>query len=227
MAVFNLCGFGMKPSKISKCASLALLCAFLVSGCALVEAQVDLQYKPAVVSAPVPGADSVVVKVTTNDTRPSNRDKISVKKNGYGMEMAAIRAKQDIPSLVRASIERELLDRGFRQGDGPVFVLVDVNRFYADYKTGFWSADNVAEVQLNVQVRGADGRMVYGKGITSEGRVEGVMLMEGEPVKEASEKALAEAVRKLVTDEFFLQALIDAQRSTMVVPARVTGAPTS
>lgn len=211
-------------------ALLALACTLLASGCALTEAQVDLEYQP-MTATPTPGADGVVVKVAAVDARESNRDRISVKKNGYGMEMAAIRANQDIPRLVQASIEQELVNRGFRKGDGPVFVLVDVNRFYADYKVGFWAADNVAEVQLNVQVRGADGKMTYGKGINSEGRVEGVMLMGGGPVKEASDKALAEAVRKLVTDEYFLQALVDTQRAsaapTAVIPASATGAPTS
>lgn len=203
----------------AKIALLVLFCAFLAPGCALTEDMVDLEYKPVATAARVPAADGVVVKVAAIDARESNRDRISVKKNGYGMEMAAIRANQDIPQLVQAAVERELADRGFAKGDGPVFVLVDVHRFYADYKVGFWAADNVADVQLNVQVRGADGKLAYGKGIDGEGRVEGVMLMGGDAVKAASDIALAEAVRKLVTDEYFIQALVDTQRGSATAKA--------
>ncbi|HEY0838162.1 MAG TPA: YajG family lipoprotein [Azospirillum sp.] len=199
--------------------------ALALSGCALTEDAVDLAYTPAVAAAPVPGAEAVSVKVTALDGRPNNRDRISVKKNGYGMEMAAIRAKQDVPTLVRQSIERELTDRGFKLGEGPAFVLVDVNRFYADFKTGFWSADSVAEAHLNVQVRGTDGRMLYGKGIAGEGKIGEVMIMGGENARDAMQKALSDAVRRVVTDEFFLQALREAQRPASA--AKPMGAPTS
>ncbi|MCA1939992.1 MAG: YajG family lipoprotein [Caenispirillum bisanense] len=195
--------------------------AMTLSACALVEDNIDITYRSATPAVAVAGADAVTVRVTAEDARPSNRDKVSVKKNGYGMEMAAIRANQDVPTVVRQAVETELESRGFRLGDGPVFVLIEVARFYADYKTGFWSADNVADIQLNVQVRDAGGQMYYGKGISGVGTVEGVMLMEGGPVKQSIEIGLAVAIANLLKDPFFLQALMDAQAANPPAPTPV------
>lgn len=190
---------------------VAVLFASVLSACALTEAEVDLVYTPGGTAIAMPTADGVVVEVRALDARPINRDKVSVKKNGYGMEMAAIRANQDVPTLVRSAVERELVARGFGIGEGDVVALVEIGRFYADYKTGFWTADNVADIQLNVQVRDTDGRMYYGKGITGMGKVEGVVIMDGGPVKQSLEAGLTDAVGTLMRDEFFLQSLIEAQ----------------
>lgn len=212
-------------------AAIGIGVAALMSACALTEDRVDLVYQPATIAVAVPGADSVTVKVAVEDTRPTHRDKVSVKKNGYGMEMAAIRANQDVPTLIRQAIEQELDSRGFTIGEGPVFTVVDVARFYADYKTGFWTASNVADIQLNVQVRDASGRMYYGKGISGVGSTDGVVLMDGGPVKQSLEAGLTVALRNLMQDPFFLQALIEAQdaaaRATAPAPSLPAGTPAS
>ncbi|KJS35217.1 MAG: hypothetical protein VR70_16275 [Rhodospirillaceae bacterium BRH_c57] len=205
--------------------------AVLMSACALTEDRVDLVYQSADTAAPVSGAESVTVKVAVEDVRPANRDKVSVKKNGYGMEMAAIRANQDVPTLVRQAVEQELRGRGFTIGDGPVFAVIEVARFYADYKTGFWSSDNVSDIQLNVQVRDTSGHMYYGKGISGIGTTEGVMIMDGGPVKKSLETGLAVALRNLMQDPFFVQALIEAQeavaRAAAPAPSLPVGVPAS
>ncbi|HTH15246.1 MAG TPA: YajG family lipoprotein [Magnetospirillum sp.] len=186
--------------------------AISLSACALTVDEVDLAYKPQTQAVAIGGADNVKVRVTATDARASNRDRISVKKNGYGMEMASIVAKQDVPKLVADAIEQDLKARGFRIDSGAVFVLVDVNKFYNDFKTGFFAGQAVGEVMLNVQVLNAGGRMFYSKSYPGEYTVNDVMMFSGTNAKEAVEGALGNALAKVMTDQYFLQAIIEAAR---------------
>lgn len=199
----------------------AIAMAVSLSACALTVDEVDLAYKPQTQPVAIGGADSVKVKVTAQDARASNRDRISVKKNGYGMEMAAIVAKQDVPKLVADAIEQDLKARGFRIENGQVFVLVDVNKFYNDFKTGFFSGQAAGEVMLNVQVMNAAGKLFYSRSYPGEHVVTDVMLMGGDNAKTAVEGALGNALAKMMGDQYFIQAVIDGGRATMA------GVPTS
>jgi uncharacterized lipoprotein len=190
----------------------AIVMAISLSACALTVDEVDLAYKPQTQAVAIGGADNVKVRVTATDARASNRDRISVKKNGYGMEMASIVAKQDVPKLVADAIEQDLKARGFRIDSGAVFVLVDVNKFYNDFKTGFFAGQAVGEVMLNVQVLNAGGRMFYSKSYPGEYTVNDVMMFSGTNAKEAVEGALGNALAKVMTDQYFLQAIIEAAR---------------
>ncbi|OJX78819.1 MAG: hypothetical protein BGO92_16870 [Magnetospirillum sp. 64-120] len=190
----------------------ALLCAASLSACALTVDEVDLNYKQMANSAAIGGANQVQVKVQASDARTSNRDRISVKKNGYGMEMAAIVAKQDIPSLIGKAIESELSARGFKIAPGNVFVLVDVNKFYNDFKTGFMTGDAQGEVTISAQVLNAAGKTFYAKVYTGEHKAADIMIFNGSNAKEAVEGALANATAKMLSDQYFIQALIEAGR---------------
>lgn len=199
----------------------AIVMAVSLSACALTVDEVDLAYKPQTQPVAIGGADNVKVKVTAQDARASNRDRISVKKNGYGMEMAAIVAKQDVPKLVADAIEQDLKARGFRIENGQVFVLVDVNKFYNDFKTGFFAGQAAGEVMLNVQVMNAAGKLFYSRSYPGEHVVNDVMLMGGNNAKTAVEGALGNALAQMMGDQYFIQAVIDAGRAT------VAGVPTS
>jgi uncharacterized lipoprotein YajG len=191
----------------------SLLLVMSLGACALTVDEVNLDYKSRTAAAAVGGADGIQVSVSTNDVRQSNKDRISVKKNGYGMEMAAIVTKQDVPAIVTRAIEDELTSRGFRLGKGPVFVLVDISKFSSDFKTGFFSGKAVGEVMLNTQVRNADGRLVYSKGYAGEHTVEDIQLASGTNAKAAVEGAFSAAVGQMVADPYFLQSLIEAKRA--------------
>ena len=132
-----------------------VLVALCLSACALTEDTVNIQYHPMTAISAVPGAPSVVIAVAVLDARTEHRDRVSVKKNGYGMEMAAIRSDRDVPQIVKESIETELKARGFRVGDSAAQAKVDLIAFYNDFKIGFFSGDAVAQVSFNVQVIGA------------------------------------------------------------------------
>jgi len=205
---------------------VSILVALSLNACAMVKDEVDLAYKTQGTPAVIGGAEAVKVKVTVSDGRASNQDRIGVKKNGYGMEMAAIVSKQDIPSVVAQGLESELKARGFSLGTGSVFLLADVNKFYNDFKTGMFSGQAVGEVMLNVQIMNASGRQFYGRSYIGEHTVPGIMMASGTNAKEAVEGALGNALSKMMDDQYLIQALIEAGRSSSG-PTAAAGKPTS
>lgn len=177
------------------------------SGCAMTKDYVDLDYTPQPNVTKIEGADEVAVAVTLNDVRPT-KDKVSCKKNGYGMEMASIISNNDVSKLFSDAITDELRNRGFSIKEGSVTITVELTKFYNDFKIGFWSGSASAEVACNIQVKKPDGSINYAKATIGAFRKTGVMLMTGENAKIALEGALKDAVAKLMQDESFIKSLL-------------------
>lgn len=189
-------------------------CIFLcaaISACALTTDSIDIPYQPAAHASPVAGADSVTVSVAGSDGRTTYRDRVSSKKNGYGMEMAAITASNDIPDTVRSAVEQELAARGYKIGPKNVQVSVEVVKFYNDYKTGFFSGDANAEVAFNVKVARPDQSLVFSKYYSGSGTEPNVQLANGSNARAALIVALRAAVASLVNDPDFLHAVTAAR----------------
>lgn len=205
----------------------AVIVALSMGGCALTEDTVVLSYRPRG-SAPqaLEAAQNVTVSVVVRDERRGqDRTRVSCKKNGYGIEMAAIRSTNDVPTLVRDSIQGELTRRGFRAGPGGVTVVVELRRLYNDFKTGFFSGDAEAEAELEVRVYPPgpnDGSPpLYEGRAEGEGENPNVQLSSGENAKVALELAFGEAVWRLFADRRFIQAILTAG----VVPLEAPLAP--
>jgi uncharacterized lipoprotein len=194
------------PRRIIPCAILL----FLLNACALTVATIDIEYKPDAAAKVLPDAKSVIVNLDVQDVRTSYRDRVSSKKNGYGMEMAAIVSKRDVRSMVIDAFRTELKLRGFSVGEGPVSVQTNIHKFYSDFKVGFFSGESVGEVTFSVQVQGLDPNPFHAETYTGEGEITGVMIMGGENAKKSIELAFATAVHKVMTDERFIQAILKA-----------------
>lgn len=184
--------------------ALTALCAgTLLSGCALTKDTIDIAYSPDANARPIPGASARAVQVSVEDLR-STKDCVSRKKNGYGMEMAPIVTRENVPDIVRRALESELQQRGFRIGGGGAGATVDLTRFYSNWEVGFWTATAAGEVTLQVRVRGTN----YSRTVTGTERNSGEMMLGGGGAKEALELALRDAMRKLFDDPAFVQALL-------------------
>ena len=186
-----------------------ILVVMIGSGCALTIDQVDLGYMPQQGVAIVNGADKVAVTVTLMDER-STKDKVSCKKNGYGMEMAAIVSTNDVATLVSDAIIIELRNRGFKINEGRVAIKIELTKFYNDFKIGAWSGSAAAEVACSVQVKKPDGNINYAKAITGMYTEKGIQLCSGKNAKVALEGALKNAIAKLMQDEDFIKAILQA-----------------
>lgn len=198
-----------KTLVFASCIALASL-----SGCALTTEQIQLNYTQQAGVAKIAGADAVSVNVQVTDQR-LDKSKVSSKKNGYGMEMAPITAAEDVAVTIRKAIEKELQARGFQMGSEAALVTIaaDVTRFYNDHKTGFFSGDAVADLNMSVAVKSKSGEQLFTKQIVAQGKEANTQLASGNNARIALERALENGMKTLFEDKAFLAALLAASGS--------------
>jgi uncharacterized lipoprotein len=190
----------------------AVVLAFLVTsagGCALTKENATLTYVPQGSSTRIDGSHLTPVCVIVTDVR-DRKDQVGCKKNGYGMEMAAIISTNDVPQLVAGAITDELRSCGFQIGQGGTCVAVELMKFYNDFKIGFWSGSADSEVTFAVQVKKSGGNIIYAKSIAGHRTNGGIFLASAKNAKEALEPALQDAIAKLFIDQAFISALKQA-----------------
>jgi uncharacterized lipoprotein len=188
-----------------------------LAGCAFTTEQIELHYnQPAEVSR-IAGASHVSVNVQVTDQRP-DKSKVSSKKNGYGMELAAITAAEDVAVTIRKAIEQELQARGFQLGAEAAHVKIatDLTRFYNDHKMGFFSGDAVADLIMAVTVTGENGTQLYSRQIVAQGIEPNTQLATGNNARLALGRALENGMKLLFEDKAFLSALVVSSGSTSV-----------
>ena len=195
-------------------AAIAIVVAGLVSACALSEDKVPIDYVANTGVTSVAGAEAVSVTVTGVDRRTQYVDRISTKKNGYGMEMARIVATNDVVEVVRGGVERELRAQGYAIGAGGVSVTVELQNFYNNFRLGLMSGGAAADVAIGIKVRNAAGTLIYSQ-LYDATTVNDVFLASGANAKESLQKALTVTTRKIIDDK----ALQDALLSTRAAPA--------
>jgi len=141
-----------------------------------------------------------------------DRARVSVKKNGYGMEMAPIVSATDIAAFVRANVALELARRGFTVGQTGLVVNVDLRKYFNDFKLGFMSGDATAEVIFDVTAYqiGPDGEgpPIFLGHFEGAGENNGIQICSGENAKVALDAAFVDAMRLMFSDRRFLAALM-------------------
>ncbi len=191
---------------------VALAVAWLTVGCALTEDKVPIDYVSQVAApAPTPGAEDVLVTLNAQDRRVQLADRVSTKKNGYGMEMARIVSTNNVVDLVRTSVEREFTAQGFRVGSGGVPVTIELQNFYNNFEVGLVTGTASADVSFGLRVRDAAGAQLYARNYSGSGRIDDVMLMSGDNAKAALQKALSAAVKQVADDTALQQALLSTR----------------
>lgn len=181
---------------------------FCVTGCALTEDVVDISFAPATPAVERAAAKDIQVKVSSSDQRTAYQDRVSSKKNGYGMEMAAIRASRPVPEIVRAALEAGLAAQGYQVKADGRDITVGVVKFYSNYQVGFFSADAQAEAILHLSVPGTDFSRTYPVTFTDPNNA----IMGGAGAQAALNGVLAQVVATILADEQFHAAL--AKRAT-------------
>jgi uncharacterized lipoprotein YajG len=176
----------------------------LLGGCATQEDVVPVSYK-AVGGAQV--GNGATVSVTVEDSRTEDRTRISNKINGYGMEMAAIRANRPVPDIIKDAMEAELRNRGFAVGQGGSSTKLSVNRFFTTFKQGFFSGDAIGDVKLHAVVLSPSGQTLYERQVDVEGKAANIQLASGSNAADALTDGMAKAMSALFDDPAFIAAL--------------------
>lgn len=150
-------------------------------------------------------AQAGAVTLVVLDGRTGDRDRISTKINGYGMNMGAVRSTTSVPDVVREAFEAELKQRGFRLGSGGRVITLTINRFYHDFGT----STAIGDVELAVTVANASGRKLFAgvyQGKDASPPI--VFLADGSNAAEFVAAALADALSKMFADPEFRRSLI-------------------
>jgi uncharacterized lipoprotein len=192
-----------------KNALLITVLSLSLAGCALTTERINLTYAPQPGVSTIPGAHNVVVSVQVNDQRPDKSNKVSFKRNGFGMEMAPILANEDVTVTLRRAIEQELQSRGFSIGnEALVSILADLTRFWNDHKTGFFAGDAVADLNMSIAVKKRNGILLYSRQIQSQGIEPNTQLMTGNNARLALNRAIVNGMKLLFEDQAFIAALM-------------------
>jgi uncharacterized lipoprotein len=195
------------------------MAVLMLGGCALVEDKVPIDYVPPANLSVAPGASDVTVIVTGQDRRSANWDRIGNKKNGYGVEMAAIKAENDVVELTRHAVEHELESLGFKIGSDGLKVNVELQNFYNDFKVGFFAGDSVGEVTFSLTVTRSDGSTVYVQQYRGRGINKNIQLASGTNAKEALQMALTDAMQTMIADTALQKAMVDAVKAPKMTTA--------
>ena len=187
-----------------------LIFLLLSSGCALTKEHIALDYAPQQNIDPIRGSEKINLGVSVKDSRKL-KDKVSYKKNAYGMELAEIVPDKDVVELVRDSIKTELRNRGFNTNGNDALVNIDLIKFFNDFKSGFFAGDASGELIMVVQVKRNNGNIIYDKVISGEYLEQDIQLATGKNAKLALEGALKDAISKLVNDTEFIKALMESK----------------
>lgn len=187
-----------------------LVFLMFLSGCALTKEHITLDYVPQSNVEAIRGSEKVNIKLNVTDAR-TMRDKVSYKKNAYGMEMGEIISDSDVIDLIRKSIKTELQNRGFIVDSGGTNVNIELIKFYNDFKSGFFAGDASAEIIMGVQVKQKNGNIPYNKTITGAYVEQNVQLATGGNAKRALDGALKDVIPKLMNDQKFIIALMESK----------------
>jgi uncharacterized lipoprotein YajG len=207
---------------IGRVALLAALVGPTFGACALTTDTIVPGYQPQQWARKVNGADQVAVRVVVRDMRRDHA-RVSVKKNGYGMEMAPIVSAMDVGGFIRANVALELARRGFTVVEQTGLVVnVDLRKYFNDFKIGFMSGDAAAEVIFDVTAfqMGPDGEgpPIFLGHFEGAGQNNGIQLCSGENAKVALDAALADAMRSMFSDRRFFAALMQTAAAPPPLP---------
>lgn len=180
------------------------LIAIFLAGCGLTTERIPISYRPEGATIRIQGVEKTHVVVRVSDLR-KNPPELSKKGDEYEI-LAPILAENDVAEVLRQAIASELKQAGYTIGPSGAVVDVELNKFY----NRFLGGKSVAEIFMHVQVRDQSGGLRFSTIVQGEGVKTGVALRSGENAKYALDAALSDAVRRLMTDIRFTDALLAA-----------------
>lgn len=173
-----------------------------LAGCAFTEDVADVAYTPTPAGA-LAGAGPIGTDVA--DGRTSNRLRISMKINGYGMDAASIRSSKPVPDIVREALQTEFTERGFSLSGKSPMVTVTIQKFYNSFSAGVFAGNATGDVELGVSVAGA-GTAAFQQTYTGSSNAT-IMLANGSNAAKSVSAALQDAIRRMFADPAFVAAV--------------------
>ena len=177
------------------------------SSCSYLPERVELTYTPIKNPESLISAPYVDVSVHVVDCRRSGKT-VGRKKGKYGVEHASIGLSSDLIQEITDAMLTELHRRGFNLAYGGVEVQIEIQKFYNEFKEGFFGGRGISELLLSVNVVNKEGMITFAKTIMGIGENNNVWIHSGNNAKKALDSAMNDAIYKLIRDRAFLQALL-------------------
>lgn len=192
--------------------SAAVLAAvgLALAGCAFTKDYVSVGAAAGSSVARAAGAEGIEVSVEVEDLR-GVKDRVSSKKNGYGMETASIVARNDVVAAVGEAVRRELRARGFGVSGRTVVLAVDLIRFYCDFELSLSAGKAAGEVALRARVQSPSGRTLH-RASAGAGASRPVRSSNGKEAEAVLNEAFSAAISDLFGASGFVDAIIAAGR---------------
>jgi len=192
---------------------ILLLAIGIISGCAFTTERIDLSYSPQLGVTPIAGASDITIALNVYDDRQDKGNKVSSKKNGFGVETAPILVNEDLLVTFRRAIETELRARGFKIGQQSL-ISVDANliMFWNDFKLGIFAGDSIAQLNMSIAAKDRSGKVYYSRIITAQDSEPNIQLMTGDNAKLALDRVLASGMKQLFTDPVFFERLLEISK---------------
>lgn len=180
---------------------------FCFSGCSYVPERVEVSYNPLQQAEKIEKAAEVNVSVQVVDNRRDGKT-VSRKKGDYNIERASIQLSNDLSQEITWAMSTELLNRGFNLAENGTHIDIEIQKFYNEFKEGFFGSRGLSELILSVIVTKKEGSIFYSKMIIGIGENDSVWIHSGNNARRALNAALTDAIQKLFNDRSFIQSLI-------------------
>jgi uncharacterized lipoprotein len=204
----------MKGLKFARGILSSFLAVLLSSGCALTTYEAEIGLDPeTMVKSPLSTIEPLKVDLKVQDNRnPAERDKIGMKKNTYGMELAPVVARQDVTEIIREALNTEFANNGHQvlsagDQDAQLIVEVDVNKFWSDMKIGIVDVKVQGIISTQVTIIDADSRDVLASEPIDTTATRSEQIGSGGAMERALVDALGEYVSNFSRDPTIIEAL--------------------
>jgi len=172
-----------------------------------------VDYQPQWWGPRIADGNRLTVKVVVHDAR-NDPTRVGMKKNAYTWwGLGPIVTTNDVAVFVEDNLQNEFRRRGFRSsGPGSVLVVVTLNHFFNEFRTGVLSNDAEAEVRVYVRVYKGPverGTPIYHGHFEGSAVEENVRTEGGETAKLALDAAFADLVRKVLSNDRLLTAILE------------------
>lgn len=185
----------MKLSKKSLF-SIAALTVALLSGCQTNQSSVLTFNTPSPTAVFNTNNQTAVVSVNTQDLRTS-REVAAYTKNG---QIVRLTSSPEVTQMFQQAVQQDLNAKGFQivQGAANAHVTVNVKRFFASVEQGNLRHKANAEVNVDVNVKGAKG--TFNKSFNATRSYEGVLGADNESIKDVLNQAYQDVVKAIYND---------------------------
>jgi uncharacterized lipoprotein YajG len=197
--------------------------ATMIIACSTQTLPVSLTYVPDPTVQSTRGAESIYIEVKVNDLRPV---KDTLGEATAENRTAQVVTRDNLAETIRSGVEAELINRGFELGSRNALIVIDLQEIAVRDKISIYSGDSNVRAMaiLKSEVKRKAGALLYSKEIS--GKVSLVIkdMTSSAASQEALDYALNEAVRNVVADPAFMQALLSTGKPAK--PAASAPSPT-